>query len=77
MLPKLQLKGIRNRWIVKYLISEYHCIMSRIMPALVSDEKAVKDYYKRITGKELDLVNPETFCEKLNWYKLNHRDPLM
>jgi hypothetical protein len=35
----------------------------------------LKAWYKRITGKELDLDNPITFNEKINWLKLNDRDP--
>ena len=61
----------------EYLISLYHCAMCRIMPKLVDDEKAVKRLYKRKSGKELILSNPQTFAEKINWYKLNSHDPLM
>lgn len=60
-----------------YMISEYHVLMCKIMPKLMSDEKAVKKFYKKRFGKELDLKNPKTFAEKINWYKLNDRNPLM
>ena len=68
---------IRNNYWGKYFISCYHCIMCKLMPLLVTDEKAVKKFYKVTTGKELDLNNPQTFSEKMNWYKLNGRMPLM
>jgi len=70
-------KIIKQSFWGNYLISCYHCVMCKVMPALLSDEKAVKRYYKKRFGKELDLNNPETFSEKINWYKLNSNDPLM
>lgn len=39
------------------------------------DEKYLKYVYKEKTGKELNLDNPETFNEKLQWLKLYNRDP--
>lgn len=41
----------------------------------MSDEKFLKFYWKKITGKELDLDNPVTFNEKIQWLKLNKRNP--
>lgn len=61
----------------KYLISLYHCAMCKLMPKLIDDEKAVKKFYKKKCGKELDLSDPKSFSEKINWYKLNDRNPLM
>ena len=68
---------IRNNFWGNYFISCYHCIQCKIMPAVISDEKAVKKFYYKKTGKELDLENPNTFLEKLNWYKLYGKQPLM
>ena len=42
----------------------------------MSDEKFLKRMYKIDIGKELDLDNPKTFNEKLNWLKINDRNPL-
>ncbi|MBQ9516647.1 MAG: glycosyl transferase [Eubacterium sp.] len=66
----------QNFW-GNYLISCYHIVACKVAPALMNDEKAVKRYYKKRFGKELDLSNPQTFAEKINWYKLNSNDPLM
>ena len=33
--------------------------------------------YKIKTGRRLDLKNPKRFTEKLQWYKLNYRNPIM
>ncbi len=40
-----------------------------------SDEKFLKKKFKAALGKELDLDNPQTFNEKLQWLKLNNRKP--
>lgn len=40
------------------------------------DEEYVKRIFKARMGKELDLQNPKTFNEKLQWLKLYNRDPL-
>lgn len=42
---------------------------------LYSDEKFLKKLYRLRTGKELNLDNPQTFCEKLQWLKLYNRKP--
>ena len=42
-----------------------------------SDEKFLKRKFKAIMGKELDLENPKTFNEKLQWLKLNYREDIL
>lgn len=41
-----------------------------------SDEKFIKYEFKVTYGREMDLKNPQTFNEKLNWMKLYYRLPL-
>lgn len=43
----------------------------------MSDKAYLKLLYKFICKKSLPLDNPETFNEKLQWYKLHYRNPLM
>ncbi|WP_174734428.1 ATP-grasp fold amidoligase family protein [Mesobacillus harenae] len=43
----------------------------------VSDEEYVQKLYQDAFKKTLDLTNPQTFNEKLQWLKLNYRDSLM
>lgn len=43
-------------------------------PALY--QSALCQWYTRRTGRPLDLSNPRTFSEKLQWAKLYDRDPL-
>lgn len=44
---------------------------------VIPDKPMIKLQYKIATGRNLDLKNPKRFTEKLQWYKLYHRDPLM
>lgn len=41
----------------------------------LSDADFLKRKYKLGMGKELDLENPQTFSEKLQWLKLHNRKP--
>ncbi len=43
----------------------------------VPDKTMLKLQYNMKTGRKLDLKNPERFTEKLQWYKLYYRNPLM
>lgn len=45
--------------------------------SFVPDELMVKIQYKIKTGRKLNLKEPQRFTEKLQWYKLHYRDPLM
>ena len=46
--------------------------VSRVVP----DGIYLKSLYKRVTGKKLDLSNPKTFSEKIQWLKLHDRKPI-
>nr|WP_285841615.1 ATP-grasp fold amidoligase family protein [Psychrobacillus sp. MER TA 171] len=37
----------------------------------------IKLQYKISTGRKLNIKEPRRFTEKIQWYKLNYRDPLM
>lgn len=68
---------LKQKLPMKYMISVYHCLRSKIDPILIPDEKAVVKYYKNRTGGKLpDLENPVTFSEKQQWYKLNDKNSL-
>lgn len=47
------------------------------MLSFVPDEIMVKLQYRIKTGRKLNLKNPQRYTEKLQWYKLYYRDPLM
>lgn len=43
----------------------------------IPDKAMVKLQYRIKTGRKLNLKNPKRYTEKLQWYKLYYRDPLM
>lgn len=45
--------------------------------SFVPDSWMVRLQYRIKTGHKLNLKNPQRYTEKLQWYKLYHRDPLM
>lgn len=52
---------------------------ARILDLLrfIPDKLMLKIQYRIKTGRSLDLKNPRRYTEKLQWYKLNYRNPLM
>lgn len=66
------MKKIKKLLDINWVISE---VVVR-NPNLFSDKKYLKALYYIIFGKRLNLNNPQTFNEKLNWLKLNDRNPL-
>ena len=51
----------------------------KILSALrfIPDEPMLRLQYRIKCGKKLDLKNPRRYTEKLQWYKLFYRDPVM
>lgn len=43
----------------------------------IPDKQMLKFQYRIKTGRKLNLKNPKRYTEKLQWYKLYYRDPLM
>lgn len=43
----------------------------------IPDKWMVKFMYRFKVGRKLNLDNPKRFSEKIQWYKLNYRNPLM
>lgn len=52
---------------------------SRILRILqfIPDKAMLKLQYKIKLGRKLNLKDPKRFTEKIQWYKLNYRNPLM
>ncbi len=42
----------------------------------MDDEKYLKKLFKATLGYDLDLINPKTFNEKIQWLKLYNRNPI-
>lgn len=51
----------------------------KILAALrfIPDEFMIKLQYRIKTGRKLNLKSPRRYTEKIQWYKLYYRDPLM
>ena len=49
--------------------------LSKRIKMLIPDRQYLKMMYRKLIGKELNLDNPETFNEKLQWLKLYNRKP--
>ncbi len=47
------------------------------MLSFIPDKIMLKIQYRMKTGRKLNLQNPQRYTEKLQWYKLYWRDPLM
>lgn len=47
------------------------------MLRFIPDEPMLKLQYRIKCGRKLDLKNPQRYTEKLQWYKLYYRDPVM
>lgn len=58
----------------KLMIEDRIC---RLKNFFISDEKYAKNKYYKIKKEKLNLSNPETFSEKLQYLKLHYRNPLL
>ena len=43
----------------------------------LSEKEYIKITYRLAFGRKLNLDDPKALTEKINWYKLYYRDPLM
>lgn len=43
----------------------------------IPDKPMLKLQYRIKLGRKLNIDNPERYTEKIQWYKLNYRDPIM
>ena len=60
----------RIKWIIKsvYFFGQ-RCLM------IIPDEQFIKMKYRHVFGKKINLDNPLSYSEKLNWLKLYDRKP--
>lgn len=72
MSVKSLLKYFSPKRYYRYIMSKkLHSSFGKNMP----DEQYIKKVFKLSFGYELDLSNPKTFNEKLQWLKLNDHNP--
>ena len=64
---------------IKYYVLNPSKLVLRIMDSnfsrILSDKTYLKIYFKYKMGYKLNLKNPQTFNEKLQWLKLYDRNP--
>lgn len=63
----------------RYISDPYYQIGYDLMqkhPRWMSDTYYIRVFWKMFMGYELDLKNPQTFNEKLQWLKLHDHNPL-
>jgi hypothetical protein len=67
-----------NKYIRFLTDSKYRfdILASRGLLNFMSDERFLKRKYQLVFQRKLDLDNPQTYNEKLQWLKLNDRNPL-
>ena len=51
------------------------CNFKQTIKRLIPDKLYLKIMYRRCMGKKLNLKNPQTYNEKLQWLKLYNRNP--
>ncbi len=58
--------------LVKYISEPWRMVVAfdRHVLSIVPDKLFLKCYYRSITGEKLNLKNPQTFTDKINWLKL-------
>lgn len=59
------------------LFNKIRIIREKFAMAFISDADDIRRTYKKRYGREINLSNPQTLCEKLQWIKLFYRDPVM
>lgn len=64
--------------VIRYVKEPWRAVVAfdRHVASIVPDKLFLKCLYRCILGKKLDLKNPQTYNEKLQWIKLYDRDPL-
>lgn len=60
----------------KYLKSKIKLQILKLFNWIPDKQMICLQYWMK-TGRRLNLKNPKRYTEKLQWYKLYHRDPLM
>ena len=73
MLSELKKIIKRNKAIFRLWIAS-HFLKERFPAFFMPDDVYIKWQYRKEMGKKLDLKNPKSFNEKIQWLKLNSRD---
>ncbi len=63
--------------LIKYIKEPWRAVVAfdRHVASIVPDKLFLKCHYRSVMGKKLNLKNPQTFNEKIQWLKLYDRNP--
>jgi hypothetical protein len=65
-----------NHIINKVIAGRLFLYWRKLSPFIKSDRLYLKVYYRLAMGKSLNLDNPKTFTEKIQWLKMHNTDPV-
>lgn len=74
MIEKLKERLKKHKYLYLYLKTIALPFRKFYLKNLISDERLLKKLYKKEFGKQLNLENPQTFNEKLQYLKLIQKD---
>jgi len=60
----------------KTIVTIWSCLHRYYYKYFFSDEEVIRKQFKKRLGREVNLENPVKFNDKLQWLKLNWKDPL-
>ena len=76
-MPEVMLRHLyHDTWYGRALLAPARCIRDLYRFRLMPEERFLRWRFRQAFGRELDLQNPRTFNEKLQWLKLHDRTPL-
>jgi len=70
-------KKYRENKLIKFIVSPIKKIYDFYRYDVLDEETYIKNRFKRIFGFELDLNNPKTLNEKIQWLKVNDRREIL
>lgn len=70
-------KNASKTWFGNLWYARIREIYEKIELARISDESYIRTTYKNRFGREIDLKDPKTYTEKLQWLKLFYRNDKM
>ena len=78
---EVSLFSTKEREILGLLLTNYELLHTKLQERRKGTtrgiyERGVALFYRRVTGKRLDLNNPQTFSEKIQWLKLYDSTPI-
>lgn len=65
-----------NHIINKVIAGRLFLFWRKLSPFIKSDQMYLKVYYRLAMGKRLNLDNPKTFTEKIQWLKMHNTNPV-